>query len=544
MVSVTSVDDVLYKFEFSEDNSTFVPNPNINLQEFYKYKFDTSHSSLTGTYFDISPSKNYNLVTVEKFASTVLPGSTGSYTDVKFGFGSRLETNTYQTKVGTDFTNFYYFDKKGIVDSDGKYFKIVADPLQGVKKVNYVTSNRFVYDLDGDPPLWDGSGTIKYTTKGQFCIGEIDSVKVVNLGLNYKKVPIIQGCDPNASFKAKATVLFDTNIDTIAGVRIDDIGSNYINPKIVITNGDGFGVDFNIVSRDGKIFSITVNNPGKGYTFAPEIEIIEGDIEAYSESNTIGVPQSVSIIKNGGAFHLDETVSSDFNSKSVLSIKGFTGDFKKGEVIVQKIGGNEVARANVSEWRKGSNLLKIENISGIFRNELIEAITSKTTATITAVFVTSFAEEITSFYDNLGYFKSDRGRLGVSNQKLTDSFFYQDYSYVVKSKTSIEEWRDLIKSTTHPAGFKLFGQVDIETDAAAEMPVSQPKDAHFSIIQLWDPDKNKITVESTKRVITQTIQKVENQRIRKGSGSASNSEFNFNATRGFPFTLNGSFDGS
>ena len=542
-VNIAAFDPIEYKFEFSEDDSTYVPNPNIDLQEFYKYKFDTSHSSLTGTYFDISPSKNYNLVTVEKFTSTVLPGSTGSYTDVKFGFGSRLETNNYQTKVGTDFTNFYYFDKKGIVDSDGKYFKIITDPLQGVKKVNYVTSNRFVYDLVGDP-LWDGSGTIKYTTKGQFCIGEIDSVKVVNLGLNYKKVPIIQGCDPNADFKAKATVLFDTNIDTITGVRIDNVGSNYVNPKIVVTNGDGFGVDFNIVSRDGKIFSITINNPGKGYTFAPEIEIVEGDVEAYSESTTIGVPQSVSIIKNGGAFHLDKTVSSDFNSKSVLSLKGFTGDFKKGEVIVQKIGGNEVARANVSEWRKGSNLLKIENISGIFRNASIEALTTKTTATINAVFVTSFAEDITSFYDNLGYFKSDRGRLGVSNQKLTDSFFYQDYSYVVKSKTSIEEWRDLIKSTTHPAGFKLFGQVDIETDAAAEMPVSQPKDAHFSIIQLWDPDKNKITVESTKRVITQTIQKVENQRIRRGAGSASNSEFNFQATRGFPFTLNGAFDGT
>ena len=53
LVSVKSADELIYKFEFSEDNSTFVPNPNIDLQEFYKYKFDTSHSSLTGTYFDI-----------------------------------------------------------------------------------------------------------------------------------------------------------------------------------------------------------------------------------------------------------------------------------------------------------------------------------------------------------------------------------------------------------------------------------------------------------------------------------------------------------
>ena len=57
----------------------------------------------------MSPSRNYNLETLEKFATTILPGNAGSYTDVKFGFGARLSDNTYAKKVGTDFTNFYYF---------------------------------------------------------------------------------------------------------------------------------------------------------------------------------------------------------------------------------------------------------------------------------------------------------------------------------------------------------------------------------------------------------------------------------------------------
>jgi len=136
-------------------------------------------------------------------------------------------------------------------------------------------------------------------------------------------------------------------------------------------------------------------------------------------------------------------------------------------------------------------------------------------------------------YDNLGYYKSDKGRLGVSNQKMIDSDFYQDYSYVVKSKTPIDEWRDLIKSTTHPAGFKLFGQVDVEATANTEMPEEMPKASHFSVLQLWDPAKNKITVENTTRVVTQSIQKVENQRIRKAVGSAATSEFLFNEIRSF-----------
>ena len=543
LVSVKSAEDIIYNFEFSEDNTTFVPNPNIDLQEFYKYKFDTSHSSLTGTYFDISPSNNYNLITVEKTETTILPGNAGSFTDVKFGFGSRLADNNYQTKKGTDFTNFYYFDKKNVVSSGGAFFKIITDPLQGTKTLNYVTPNRFVYDVTS-APLWDGSGSISYTTTGQFAIGKIDTTQIVNLGLNYKKVPVIMGVDPTESYRAKATVRFDVATQTIIGVDIIDKGSNYVNPKVVITKGDGSDARFNVISRNGEIASITVDKPGRGYTFTPEIIIIEGDVEAYAESTTIGVPKSVNITTNGGAFHLDKTVSSTFSSNYIVAVKNINGNFSIGETVIQKINNVEVFRATVTEWRFGSNLLKLANVQGIIRENIaIESSRFPVDAIVSKVFVSTFQEEISSFYDNLGYYTSDRGKLGVSNQKITDSFFYQDYSYVVKSKTSIEQWRDLIKSTTHPAGFKLFGQVDVESTANSEMPVEMPKASHFSVIQLWDPAKNKITVENSSRIVTQSVQTVENQRIRKAFGTAAPSEFLFNEVRTFELELGAPFDG-
>jgi len=553
LVSVKSAEDIVYKFEFSEDNSTFVSNPNIDLQEFYKYKFNTSHSSLTGTYFDISPSSNYNLITVEKTATTILPGNAGSFTDVKFGFGSRLATNTYQTKTGTDFTNFYYFDNKNVVNSEGAYFKLITDPLQGTRTINYVTPNRFVYDV-ASTPLWDGSGSISYTTTGQFAIGKINTVGIINLGLNYKKVPVITGVDPAESYRAAATVTFDDASQTITGVDITNEGSNYVNPKVVVTKSDGSDVKFNVLVRDGKVTSITVAKPGRGYTYAPEIIIVEGEVEAYVESTSIGVPQSVRITSNGGAFHLDKTVSSTFRSNYVLALKNYNGNFRIGEQVVQKINNVEVFRATVVEWRFGSNLLKVENSTGIVReNVSIESTLMPVSGIVQSIFVTTFNEEISSFYDNLGYYQSDRGKLGVQNQKIIDSFFYQDYSYVIKSGTSIEEWRDLIKATTHPAGFKLFGQVDIEATAnfatrdqgsLVELPKDRtPDSTHFSVVQLWDPEKNKITVENSSRIVTQTVQKVENQRIRKGFGTAATSEFNFNEAEAFEFTLGAAFDG-
>ena len=47
------------------------------------------------------------------------------------------------------------------------------------------------------------------------------------------------------------------------------------------------------------------------------------------------------------------------------------------------------------------------------------------------------------------------------------------------------------------------------------MPVELPKASHFTVIQLWDPNKNKITVENTRRTVTQTVQKVENIELEK-----------------------------
>ena len=193
---------------------------------------------------------------------------------------------------------------------------------------------------------------------------------------------------------------------------------------------------------------------------------------------------------------LDKTVASSFTSNYVVALKDYNGNFSKGELVVQKVNNVEVFRARVAEWRFGSRLLKLESTVGIIRENIaIESFNTTVSGIVHSVFVSTFDEQISSFYDNLGFYTSDRGRLGVSNQKIIDSNFYQDYSYVVKSKTPIDQWRDLIKSTTHPAGFKLFGQVDVEATASSEMPKELPMASHFSVIQLWDPNKIKLLLK-------------------------------------------------
>ena len=550
LVTVSSIESPNFKFEISEDNITFTPNPNIQIQEFYRYKFDTSHSSLTGTYFDLSPSRAYNLITEEKLASTTLPGNEGAFTEVKFGFGPRIAENQYDTKVGTDFTTFYYFDKNGVVTSDDAYLELITDPLQGEKTVIYVTPTRIVYNV-ATKPLWDGSGVITYTSKGAFSIGEINTVKVTNLGLNYKKVPVITGVDITPTYKATAEVEYDEKVQIITGITVTEGGSNYTNPVVVITDGDGQGARFKPSVTNGKISIISVENAGKGYTYKPTVEIIESDAELYVDSNTIGVPQSIKIVRNGGAFHLDKTVASSFTSHFTVALKRPSstetiGVFQRGEVVTQtNSAGREVFRAVVSEFKVGTNLLKLKQLQGIVRNNfLIVSVSNPTNkAAVKAVYSSTLTENITSSYDNAGFYNSARGKVSDRSQRITDSFFYQDYSYVVKSRTPIDQWRDLIKSTTHPAGFKLFGQVDIETDANTRMPAKMPRSGKASIIQLWNPEVNTITSDIKQRVITQSIQKIENNRVRRGPGAIASSEFNFNEFRAYTVSLDKKFNG-
>jgi hypothetical protein len=57
-----------------------------------------------------------------------------------------------------------------------------------------------------------------------------------------------------------------------------------------------------------------------------------------------------------------------------------------------------------------------------------------------------------------GYFNGENGLLSGTN-KMQDNFYYQDFSYVVKTNTDVVTYRDKILELVHPAGMALFGEI-------------------------------------------------------------------------------------
>ena len=531
LVEVDSVTDPDIYFELSSDNTTFVRNQVLDIKKCYKYTFDVSHSSMSGVNFDFSPSINLNVLTTEKT-------STANTVSLKIGFGPSIASNQYTTKENIPFTKYFYFDRNGNINSESSFVNVVSDPLQGIKTALYVTSDKILYST-GSPAPHDGSGLMTYTSKSIFSIGEINSVKVVNIGRDYRKLPLVTGINPTESYAAVAEAVIESG--RVVSVNLTNQGKNYSKPVITCEGN----AKLTPISDNGKITGIVIDDSGSNYTTAPEISILESDLDCYLNSEDIGVPTSVRIINNGGSYHNDGTLSSTFRSNYILLVSNFDADsFRVGETIVQRFGSVEVARARVTSWRNGSNILIVDRVKGIFRtgNTIIGLARNKT-AKLESLDYTSFSADIKSYYDNQGYYKSDLGKVSDSNQRITDSYYYQDYSYLVKSRTSVDTWRSLIKTTSHPAGFQLFGEVLIESSSKVEMsPNTSTKTT--SIVQLWNPDVNKVTVISTKKKITQSIALVKDTVIEKGVGSVSIDTFNTSEVKAKEVFLNASFDGA
>lgn len=68
-----------------------------------------------------------------------------------------------------------------------------------------------------------------------------------------------------------------------------------------------------------------------------------------------------------------------------------------------------------------------------------------------------------------GFYGNNDGKLS-SNKFIQDSFFYQDYSYVLKTEVTIDKWLGTVKKVIHPAGLKVFGEVTIFRCVEADSP--------------------------------------------------------------------------
>ena len=232
-------------------------------------------------------------------------------------------------------------------------------------------------------------------------------------------------------------------------------------------NGDAYAgrvIVQQTATGNGDITNVRVSREGYGYTDLPLLTLpttgsrTGGSVKA--KGTGVGKIDVVNIINQG--IHFTDAASLKFNTTTNFLCTSITGTFDPLETVT---GGTSGATGRLRSQRTTRGIIKLDNLSTVpfIAGETITGAPSGETAVINSFEKTVVPGTIGTSVNRTGRFIGDDGFLDEKTKKIQDSYYYQDYSYVVKSATSIVDWKNDLLAAVHPAGWAVFGSVDIAT---------------------------------------------------------------------------------
>jgi len=213
----------------------------------------------------------------------------------------------------------------------------------------------------------------------------------------------------------------------ITDIRIVRTGTGYSKPPTAtVTSSGGSGASILAYGDEiGKITETLLIDPGVNYTGSPTITVPINMVNTALSGNV-----TVDETFTGGTSSAEGTVTGFANS--IVSFTATSGTPVVGETITYSGGTTGVVK-------------KID-----------PATLTATTGTVV---------------ETSGKFISQNGYASEKAKRIQDSFYYQDYSYVIKVGETIANWRDYIKKAIHPSGFAVSGQVRIQNRVSGQISV-------------------------------------------------------------------------
>ncbi len=220
------------------------------------------------------------------------------------------------------------------------------------------------------------------------------------------------------------------------------ITGNQSNAKATLTAVDALGANATFLGWSttglGSISGVEVSNFGSGFSTAP--------------SATVPVKML-----------LTRKIISDVVQADITLATAFAA----GDTI---IGQTSSARGVVTAWDNTRQTLTVRTTLGTFqRSETLTRGSGVNYAVVSEINQGALSTTIGTIGTTAGAFNNDKGKISESLMRIQDSYYYQDFSYVVKVGAAIKDWRAEIKKAVHPAGFAMFGEVSITNQVATLM---------------------------------------------------------------------------
>ena len=222
--------------------------------------------------------------------------------------------------------------------------------------------------------------------------------------------------------------------------------------------------DLGVASEAGQITKVDMINKGNGFIKLPLVQdsaTTTGSNAVLRAASTqtpmVGHVSGISITN----FGLDYTTNPTITLNRNVLVKNVTGSFAAGDTLTSHNG-------SIVDFDNARNILEVKSSVTLNNGDTITSITGAT-ATVHQSTPAKATSNIGTVGTTVGNFVNDRGKISVDTMRVQDSYYYQDYSYVVRIGQSINEWRESVRRSVHPAGWNVFGEVSFASQVAARI---------------------------------------------------------------------------
>lgn len=292
----------------------------------------------------------------------------------------------------------------------------------------------------------------------------------------YKHIKEFYSCKGSLdSFQTLFKLLFNTNVEIILPkeqilIASDGRWSQQESFFIEASSGDPLDLYGNIITvvSNQNFIDVEVERIRKVYPAQDYYEIFitrnvnTNRIEVGATFSFNGIAGTVidslgniELIYAGQNFEVPQFVDIDYQSTGTLiriSEVTASGGIQKFKIISFGIGYTNDFYARVVPRSEivGDDLIVIDE------EDIDTEIASNPTHAIIKFSNAAIAQYTGEFTNNKGFLSDDI--------YLQDNYYYQQYSYVIKSGLQIETYRNIVNKTVHPAGMIFFGQFEITNE--------------------------------------------------------------------------------
>lgn len=305
------------------------------------------------------------------------------------------------------------------------------------------------------------------------------TITVDDGGDNYAPDETITIPDSLLGSGGAAALTFDVATITsgkIFSVTINDGGAGFsANPDVVITPNSSDTITTTAVLdtrlTDGVITNVVFVNDvkGVGYNNVPTLTVNTDDVRSYVALEGLSdvltnknafltrVLNSVALKTNTGTSDGGFTVGDTFKVSETGDILGvYAIDYFAEDYTLTGIDNDALVRVKTVDDDNYPSALDIIATGTGFQRETFDfVLTSKNSETATITCTTGFAHTYP------GTFKDSKGFLSDAN-KLQDNAVYQNFSYQIRTGRPKTEWGELLDRIAHPAGMIAWTDLQIE----------------------------------------------------------------------------------